>query len=131
MHLINLETDYAVRALCCLARHPRAIVPVTLLCGESHTPRPYLRRILQTLAKAGILDSFRGKGGGFRLRRSASAIRLAEVTKIFQGVTDFTRCGFRNQVCPRQRTCPLRKKIKDIEKHAVAELRATTIASLI
>ena len=131
MHFIKRETDYAIRALCYLARHPRDIVPVALLCGKSHTPRPYLRRILQTLAKAGILDSFRGKGGGFRLRKSASGIRLADVMEIFQGETDFTRCGFRNQVCPRQSTCPLRKKIKHIEKRAVIELRATTIASLI
>lgn len=131
MHLINRETDYAVRALCYLARHPRDIVPVALLCGESHIPHPYLRRILQTLAKAGILDSFRGKGGGFRLRKSVSGIRLADVMGIFQGSPDFTRCGFRNQVCLRRSTCPLRKKIKHIEKRAVAELRATTIASLL
>ena len=131
MHLINRETDYAVRALCYLARHPRDIVPVARLCAEAHTPRPYLRRILQTLAKAGMLDSFRGKGGGFRLRKSVSGIRLADVMEIFQGNPDFTRCVFRNKVCPRQSTCPLRKKIKAIEKRAVAELRATTIASLI
>lgn len=131
MHLINRETDYAVRALCCLARQRRAIVPVARLCAESHAPRPYLRRILQTLAKVGILESFRGKGGGFRFRKSASQIRLADVMAIFQGSPDFTRCGFRNQVCPRRGTCPLRKKIKEIEQRVFAELRATTIASLV
>ena len=131
MHLISRETDYAVRALCYLARYPRAIVPVVLLCSESRTPRSYLRRILQTLAKAGILDSFRGKGGGFRLRKSVSGIRLADVMEIFQGHPDFTRCGFRNRVCPRRSTCPLRVKIKEIEQRAVAELRAITIAALV
>ena len=134
MNLITRDTDYAVRALCYMARRPEQVVSVTELCSELGLPRHYLRRILQMLARHrsnDILGSYRGKGGGFQLRKDPAKIFLTDLIEAFQGKTDFIRCVFRASVCPRQEGCSLRRKIKEIEKKAVAELRATTIASLV
>ena len=131
MNLITRDTDYAVRALCYMARKPEQVVSVTDLCAQLDMPRPYLRRVLQTLAREHILDSFRGQGGGFRLLKAPSGIMLTDLIETFQGRIDFTRCTFRASACRHQGWCPLRKKIKRIEKHAVMELRAATIASLV
>ena len=133
MNLITRDTDYAVRALCYMAQRPEQMMSVTELCSELALPRAYLRRVLQTLARSKahqILESFRGKGGGFRLRMDPAQILLSDLIEVFQGGTEFTRCVFRSSVCPRQGGCSLRRKVKEIEKQAVAELRATTIASL-
>ena len=131
MNLITRDTDYAVRALCYMAQRPEQALSVTALCADSKLPRPYLRRVLQTLARHRILDSCRGQGGGFRLRKDPARIFLADLIEAFQGRIDFTRCVFRASVCQHQAACPLRKKIKAIESKAVDELRATTILSLI
>ena len=134
MNLITRDTDYAVRALCYMAQRPKQVVSVTELCAELDMPRQYLRRILQMLARHqrnDILASYRGKGGGFQLRKDPAKILLTDLIEVFQGKTDFTRCAFRASVCPRQAGCSLRSKIKEIERKAVAELRATTIASLV
>ena len=133
MNLITRDTDYAVRALCYMAKRPEQLVSVAELCSELMMPRAYLRRVLQTLARNKvhrILESFRGKGGGFKLSKAPEQILLSDLIEVFQGGTEFTRCVFRSSVCPRQDGCSLRRKVKEIEKKAVAELRATTIASL-
>lgn len=131
MNLITRDTDYAVRALCYMAQRPEQVVSVTDLCSQFSMPRQYLRRVLQALARHNILESFRGHGGGFKLRKDPSQILLTELMAVFQGKFDFTRCVFRAAVCPNQGSCPLRKKVKQIEKNALTELRATTIASLV
>ncbi len=131
MNLIMRDTDYAVRALCYMARNPEQVASVTSLGARFAIPRQYLRRILQTLARHQILESSRGQGGGFKLRKDPSRILLSDLMGVFHGALDFTRCVFRSAVCPNQASCPLRKTVKRIEKNALLELRATTIASLV
>ena len=131
MNLLNRDTDYAVRALCEMARRPDDRVTVSELCPLLKVPRPYLRRILQVLARAGILVSFRGKGGGFRLNRTPAAIPLTEVIECFQGPFNLAECLFNGHPCPNCATCPLRKTLKAIERDAAKKLRQTTIASLV
>ncbi len=129
--LINRDTDYAVRALCYMAQRPKELVAVVGMCEELRVPRPYLRRILQALASTGILASFRGRGGGFRLAKPAGRIRLIDVIKVFQGRVDFTRCMYHGKLCPDAKVCPMRKTLKSIEADAVKRLRETTIAGLV
>ena len=70
MKLINRDTDYAVRALSYILRRKDKIVTAAELVRELDMPRPFLRKILQSLNKNGFLKSQRGKGGGFILAPS-------------------------------------------------------------
>ncbi|NQU38774.1 MAG: Rrf2 family transcriptional regulator [Lentisphaerae bacterium] len=130
MNLINRDTDYAVRALCHMAQHPDTIVSVADLHPQLQVPRPYLRLILQTLAREQILQSFRGKGGGFKLAKPPAKIRLSDIIEIFQGDIALVECVFHGEACPDCTTCPLRRTVMEIEAMALKTLRATTIASL-
>ncbi len=129
MKLINRDTDYAVRAMLRIAGSPDR-TPVTVLVDELDIPRPFLRKILQTLTREGILRSFRGKTGGFELARPADRIFLTEVIRIFQGPLNLNECVFGRELCPDIATCPLRAKIEEIEKHVHRELGSVTIKSL-
>src|SRR5450830_1299011 len=100
MNLITRDTDYAVRALCYMAQRPEQVVSVTDLCSQFSMPRPYLRRVLQGLARHNILKCSRGQGGGCQLRKDPSQILLADLMEVFHGKLDFTRCVFRAAVCP-------------------------------
>ena len=91
MRLITKDTDYAIRALCHMAGQPAgALTSAAELCRRFDLPRPYLRRILQTLARRGILRSSRGPAGGFALAKSPARIRVADVLTVFQGALEFT-----------------------------------------
>lgn len=131
MKLITRHTDYAIRALCYIAARKDKIVPVTELVSALKIPRPFLRKILQTLTRSGILKSCKGKGGGFSAAHKLKQVPLAELIKIFQGSLQLNECTFKKKACPNRNTCTLRKRIIYIEKRTFADLVHITIGSLL
>ncbi len=131
MKLITRDTDYALRAICCIAKNKVKIISVPDLVKALKIPRPFLRKILQQLNKEGILISHKGLRGGFSLAKPAKEILLLDLMRIFQGKFVLNECLFKKTICPHVKTCPLREKISTIEKHVVRELGSVTIASLL
>ena len=131
MKLITRNTDYAIRALCCIGEKKQEVISADQLVKFLEMPRPFLRKILQTLNKEGLLNSSKGKGGGFTLAISLEKISLIDVMKIFQGPIKLNECTFKKKVCPNIKDCPLKKKIDKIEKEVIFKLRAITIESLL
>lgn len=130
MKLITRDTDYAVRALIFMAGSNNKIVSVQELVRELQIPRPFLRKILQTLNKRGKLKSYKGFGGGFLLALPPEKIFLADLIKIFQGTLKLNNCLFKKKVCPDKNTCPLRRRIGRIEENVISELGVISISSL-
>ena len=131
MKLITRNTDYAVRALCCIAEQKQEVISADQLVKSLEMPRPFLRKILQTLNKEGLLNSSKGKGGGFSLAVSPGKITLIDVMKIFQGSLKLNECTFKKKVCPNIKDCLLKKKIDEIEKEVILRLKAITLESLL
>jgi Rrf2 family protein len=131
LKLLTRDTDYAIRALCCLARRPDEIASVNELVRILKVPRPFLRKILQTLNRSGLLRSYKGVGGGFAPGFPAEKIFLVDVIRIFQGPFKLNECFLRKRPCPGVRRCALKKRIDAIERHVVGELASITIASLL
>ena len=131
MKLITRNTDYAVRALCCIAKQKQEIISADQLVKSLEIPRPFLRKILQTLNKEGLLNSSKGKNGGFAFAESPEKITITDVMKIFQGPIRLNECKFKKSDCPYMSDCLLKKKIDEIEKEVIAKLKTITIASII
>jgi Rrf2 family protein len=131
MKLITRDTDYAVRALCYMSQEKSGLVSVAELVKELKIPRPFLRKILQVLGKRGIVESWKGVGGGFRLALSVDKIKLSELIVIFQGTIELNECFFKKSICPNRAACPLKKKIDKIGKYVESELESITIGSLL
>ncbi|MFZ5800974.1 MAG: RrF2 family transcriptional regulator [Candidatus Omnitrophota bacterium] len=125
------NTDYAVRALRFIARNKDRIISVTELVKELKMPRPFLRKILQILNKKGILESYKGQGGGFILAIPAHKIFLVDLIEILQGPLKLNECIFKKKLCPDRDICGLRKAIDGIEKKVIRELKSITVASLL
>ncbi len=131
MKLITRNTDYAVRALCCIAEQKQEVISANQIVKHSDIPRPFSRKILQILNKEGLLNSYRGKGGGFTLTLPPEKISLVNVMEIFQGPIKLNECKFKKSDCPHTSDCLLKKKIDEIEKEVIVKLKAITIASII
>ncbi|MFA4989543.1 MAG: Rrf2 family transcriptional regulator [Candidatus Omnitrophota bacterium] len=131
MKLITRNTDYALRALCFIAKGKGKMVSVSELAGKSQIPQPFLRKILQRLNKKGILKSLKGQGGGFTLAREPAKILITDIMRIFQGALRLNECFLRKLACPHKKTCLLRKKITGIERYVLGELHSITIESLL
>ena len=131
MKLITRDTDYAVRAVVYIAAKGEEVVSVPELMDALKIPRPFLRKILQMLTHGGILDSYKGSGGGFTLRKKVNQIRLTDIMEVFQGPVVLNECLFKKKICPNRPSCMLRKKIEQIERYAALELGSVVISDLI
>ncbi|MCX5703980.1 MAG: Rrf2 family transcriptional regulator [Candidatus Omnitrophica bacterium] len=131
MKLITRDTDYAIRALGFIAKYKNKIVPASQLVKALKIPRPFLRKLLQRLNREGILKSYKGSGGGFLLARPGNKINIIDLIKIFQGELKLNECLFKKSICPNIKTCVLRKKINNIEKYVISQLKPITIATLL
>ena len=130
MKLITRNTDYALRALCYISKN-KNIVTVDELVGRLDVPRPFMRKILQQLNKKRILVSFKGQGGGFKLKAHPKEIYIVEIMRVFQGEVGINECFLKKNICPNKGKCVLRKKIRLIEEYVLKQLEKITIASLI
>lgn len=131
MKLITRDTDYAVRALCYIAKKKDQVVSVSDLVARLNIPKPFLRKLLQILNTKGLLASYKGKGGGFVLADNPKSITLLDIVEIFQGPVCFNKHTLRNSRCPHIKSCGLKKKLDHIEVDIVARLKSINIASLI
>lgn len=132
MKLITRNTDYAIRALCYIARQEKKeIVSVTRLNKVLKIPRPFLRKILQILNQSGLIHSYKGMGGGFSLAKAPKNISLTALMQIFQGPLQLNECFFKKSICPHMKSCILRSKITAIERYVLKELKTITIATLL
>ena len=131
MKLLTRNTDYGIRALCFIAKAKGRRVSVPELVKALKIPRPFLRKILQTLTRRGFVRSYKGIGGGFSLAVPAGSLYIVEVAKTFQGPLNLNECFLNKKVCPNRKVCPLKSKIDKIEKNVMSELGAITIGGLV
>ena len=83
---ISQKGLYALQALTVLARHyPDEVVRIRDIAQEEQLPEKFLEAILRDLKRARIVDSVRGAGGGYQLKRSPKQIFLGEVIRRIDG----------------------------------------------
>jgi len=131
MNLLTRDTDYAMRSIRYIAQHKGRVIAVGELCRELKIARPFLRAILQKLHHSGILKAVQGRNGGFALRKNADSITLLDVMCVFQGNEGFLHCRTSGKDCHNIPVCPLRKRLKEIEKDLFTALSAITVGSLL
>ena len=92
MRLTSLS-DYAVVLLAAAARHSSGErLSATSLAEETGVPLPTAQKLTGRLAAAGLLETARGSGGGFRLARTAHDISLADIVEAVEGPIAMTTC---------------------------------------
>lgn len=133
--MLSKKALYAVRALVVLARAEPEARTTMAVAQTASLPRKFLEAILLDLKRAGITTSVRGREGGYRLNRPASAISLADVIRTIDGplammpcasVTSYRPCDD----CPDVEACRIRKVFAK-GRDAVAEvLEGASIADL-
>ena len=85
--MLSVTSEYALRALAHLARQPGAAVLGRDLAHAVDIPANYLSKVLLTLRNAGLVDTTRGSGGGYRLRKPAEDIYLIDIVELFEDIS--------------------------------------------
>lgn len=132
MRLSSL-TDYAVVVLAAAARHcgVSGRLNATLLAGETGLPLPTVQKLVSKLSAAGLIESARGTGGGFRLARPPAAISLADIVEAIEGPIALTACAEhgRND-CAVEAGCAVRPGMGLANEAVRGALAGVSLASL-
>ncbi len=91
--MLSKKTQYAFRALSYLAEnYGKGPVLISSISSEKKIPLKFLENILNELKKADLLESKKGKGGGYSLRVSPRKISLATVIRVINGPIALLPC---------------------------------------
>lgn len=131
MKIINREIGYAISTLCYMFAKKDNIVTAGHLAKQFNLSRPFLRKILQKLNLAGILNSYKGKKGGFKISLPAEQIFLIDLITIFQGPVQLSGCHTRNKKCPLIENCPIQEDLDRLEQKLVSHLSKISLKSII
>jgi Rrf2 family protein len=125
---LSKKGEYALRSLINLgiaAEMKRKLVQVSELAESEQLPVKFLEQILQALKEAGIVESERGKFGGYRLARPANKILIGEVVRLIDGPLAPIRCvsqtAYEPCTCPDEAHCGLRMLMLDV-RNAIADI---------
>ncbi len=92
--VLSQKSQYAVRAVFELAkRHGNGPVKAARIAEAQHIPVRFLENILGQLRQAGIVESVRGKEGGYRLSRRPQQVTVGEVIRLIQGPMATIECA--------------------------------------
>jgi Rrf2 family protein len=91
--VLNKKTQYALQALQYLAEHKdNGPVLISEISSQKNIPLKFLESILLQLKKEGILDSKKGKGGGYYLNLPPQKISLATIIRMIHGPIAMLPC---------------------------------------
>ncbi|MCG3128174.1 MAG: putative HTH-type transcriptional regulator [Phycisphaerae bacterium] len=129
--MLSKTAQYALRALTHIA-HQNADQPVLArdIAAQTGVPLQYLSQILREAVRTGLLESTRGIGGGFRLARAASKIRLIEILGPFDDVLGCSQCPFGQPHCSDHHPCGFHEFWKPVAAAYRQLLENTTLAEV-
>lgn len=132
MFKISQKTEYALRALVELAlRGPGELVPARSLAESQGIPLRFLEQQLAQLGKSGLVESFRGAGGGCRLVEDPAKIRVADVVDAIEGRVFPMYClDPADHTCAQDSRCGLQELWGDVQAAVRGVFERTTIADL-
>ena len=134
--MLSKRSKYASKALLALADHERGEpVRIADLAHEEQIPPKFLELILLGLKNQGILQSRKGKGGGYLLARDPADIYLGQIVRMFDGPLAPVPCASQTAYmacadCPEEAVCGVHLAMKAVRDATAKVLDGTSIASL-
>ena len=123
-------TDYATVVLTVLATRPGVVLSAVELADAAGLEVPTVAKVLKPLAQAGLVEGFRGAGGGYRLIRDAADISLVEIVEAMEGPLGMTECSLHTGNCGIEQSCGVRANWRRINDVVADALRGVTLAQM-
>ena len=128
---VSRLADYASVVMACLARHPGAVLSAVQIGDDTHLELPTVSKLLKRLAQAGLVESFRGAAGGYRLAKPAQKISLAEIVEALDGPIGLTECSMGHAGCERQPYCAVARDWQGVGAAIDNALRGVSLADML
>lgn len=124
-----------MRALLVLGlNYDQPLVRIQTISEQQNIPKRFLEQILNDLRSAGVVQSKRGVGGGYRLARRPEDITLAVVIRHIEGALAPVSCVsesyYEKCSCPDESRCAIRSVMKEVREAVVRIVERVTVAEL-
>lgn len=127
---LSLHSDYALRVLMALAAANRQL-SVDDIARRYDISRHHLAKVAQRLQAEGLIETFRGRGGGMRLARPADEIVVGEVVRRFENLDSFVGCFPEGYGCVVAGLCSLRPALSGALDAFLAHLDTYRLSDLV
>ncbi len=131
---LTRKGEYAIRGIIYLAQQPPGkLCLISEIAEATEVPATFLAKIFQSFAKLGLVNSYRGTGGGFTLGRQPSRITLREVVEAVEGPIMPNRCLLGDEPCEfgrGERACRVHPVWRKVQGQVVQILDSVTIEEL-
>ena len=127
--MLSQTAEYALRAIVCLSDQPDQPLTGPKLARATQVPAGYLSKVMQSLARAGLVDAQRGKKGGFTLVSRPSEITILDVVNAVDPLRRIRTCplGLKGH----EKLCPLHRRLDDALAHVERVFAETRISDLL
>ena len=126
---ISKLTDYAILIMVELSRDGETLSAQSL-AERVRVEVPTASKVLKLLSGSGLLESFRGPGGGYRVARAAGEISVAEVIAAIEGPIAMTECSIEEGLCSQEQNCDLRGNWQRISLAVADALQQVSLAEM-
>ncbi|MBL0165218.1 MAG: SUF system Fe-S cluster assembly regulator [Xanthomonadales bacterium] len=128
---VSKLTDYATVVMTCLAAAGDEVLSAQLLAEQARLETPTVSKVLKLLAGAGLVDSWRGVNGGYRLARAPGAITIADIVTAMEGPIGMTECCTEPGLCDHESHCGVRVNWQRISEAIRTALEHVTLADML
>lgn len=129
--IYSRSAEYAIRAFVHLARVPDGkYAMVKQIAEHEDLPSHFLAKILQQLARKGLLRSSKGPTGGFCLRVAPENISLLNLVEAMDGLADYSKCASGLAECTDEQPCGMHDSWKALRSRIIEYLERTSIADV-
>lgn len=130
--LISTKGRYALRVMIDLAEHKTdEFISLKGIAQRQEISEKYLESIIRMLVKARVLESLRGKGGGYRLKKAPDQYTVGNILRLTEDSLAPVSCLEEGaDVCPKQARCRTISLWKGLDKVIHEYLESVTIADL-
>jgi Rrf2 family protein len=135
--MLSQKSKYALKASIALAREfGQGPVLISDIAQRERIPRKFLELILLELRNKGILQSRKGKGGGYFLAREPTHFTLGEILRVVEGPLAPIPCVSKTaympcRKCRDEKTCGIRMVMKEVRDATARILDSTTLADVL
>jgi len=126
---ISKLTDYAILLMVELTREGE-MLSAHALADRIHVEITTAGKVLKQLASAGLVESFRGASGGYRVNKPAGEISVAEVIAAIEGPIAMTECSAEPGLCQVEENCNLRGNWQRISVAVARALQDVSLAEM-
>jgi len=129
---LGKKADYGLIALRHLAaKRPTSACSAKEIALTYGMPAELVAKVLQRLAKIGLLASQHGTNGGYALAKNPAEINAFEVIRALEGPLFITSCVTDRSECHQMTKCTVREPLRKVNEAIATALRQVTVASLV